>query len=420
MGFRPYETALRDEAIKWIKEQQKLDILVGIPCYNNEDTISFVVEQVGKGLSKYFPDIKKGIFISDGGSTDNTRENAMKAKIPGEVSKIVTIYRGIPGKGTSLRAIFEVAKHLETKAIAVFDSDLRSIRPEWMKYVIEPVLYEETHFVAPYYKRYKYDGTITNMIVYPTTRALYGKRVRQPIGGDFGFSGKLAKLYSDKDVWMSDVAKFGIDIWMTTVAINEVNSVAQVNLGVKIHNAKDPASDLVHMFIQVISTMFDLMNEYEENWTKIKESVDIPLLKGIEDNVEPEKIEVNLKKMEDEFIDGFEQFSSLYKDILSPDSYEGLYKAYKSKKKANGLYIDPNLWSKVIYDAAYTYHNWSRNRKKLINILSPLYFGRTASFVQETENMNWEEAEALIEKQAEAFENNKEYLRNRILRWEKF
>ncbi len=420
MGFKPYETALRDEAIKWIKEQQKVDILVGVPCYNNEDTIRFVVEQIGEGLSKYFPELRKAIFISDGGSTDNTRENALKAKIPSDVSEIVTIYRGIPGKGTSLRAIFEVAKHLEVKAIAVFDSDLRSIRPEWIKYVVEPVLNEDTHFVAPYYKRYKYDGTITNMIVYPTTRALYGKRVRQPIGGDFGFSGKLAKLYSDKDVWMTDIAKFGIDIWMTTVAINEVKSISQVNLGVKIHNAKDPAADLVHMFIQVISTMFDLMNEYEDNWTKIEKSVDIPLLKGVEDSPEPTEIKVNLKKLEDEFIDGFEQFSSLYRDILSPESYNGLRKVYENKKKGNGININSELWSLIVYDAAYTYHNWSRNRKKLINILSPLYFGRTASFISETIDMNWEQAEKVIEKQAEVFEKNKKYLKNRILQWKEF
>ncbi len=420
MGFKPYETALRDEAIKWIKEQQKVDILVGVPCYNNEDTIRFVVERIGEGLSKYFPDVRKGIFISDGGSTDNTRENALRAKIPSDVSEIVTIYRGIPGKGTSLRAIFEVAKHLEAKAIAVFDSDLRSIRPEWIKYILEPILNEDTHFVAPYYKRYKYDGTITNMIVYPTTRALYGKKVRQPIGGDFGFSGKLAKLYSDKKVWMTDIAKFGIDIWMTTVAINEVNSISQANLGVKIHNAKDPASDLVHMFIQVISTMFDLMNEYEDNWTKVEKSVDIPLLKGVEDSPEPTEINVNLKKLEDEFIDGFEQFSSLYRDILSLESYQGLFKVYENKKKGNGLNIDGKLWSLIIYDTAYTYHNWSRNRKKLINILSPLYFGRTASFISETIDMNWEQAEEVIEKQAEIFEKNKEYLKNRILQWEEF
>ena len=42
--------------------------------------------------------------------------------------------------------------------------------------------------MAPLYARYKYDGTITNTVTYPLTRALYGHRIRQPIGGDFGVS----------------------------------------------------------------------------------------------------------------------------------------------------------------------------------------------------------------------------------------
>jgi hypothetical protein len=90
------------------------------------------------------------------------------------------------------------------------DTDLRSITPEWIELLIKPVLEEDYDYVSPYYMRHKYDGTITNTIVYPLTRALYGKRIRQPIGGDFGFSGRLASFYLDKDVWESDVARFGI------------------------------------------------------------------------------------------------------------------------------------------------------------------------------------------------------------------
>ncbi|OGO39723.1 MAG: hypothetical protein A2Z04_08370 [Chloroflexi bacterium RBG_16_57_9] len=77
---------------------------------------------------------------------------------------------------------------------------------------------------------------ITNNICYPMTRMLYGLDVRQPIGGDFGFSGKLANVYLAHDVWETDVARFGIDIWMTTTAIAEGFRVCQARLGAKIHD----------------------------------------------------------------------------------------------------------------------------------------------------------------------------------------
>ena len=52
--------------------------------------------------------------------------------------------------------------------------------------------------------------------MYPLTRALYGQRIRQPIGGDFGMSRPLVRHYLAQPVWDTDVARFGIDIWMTT------------------------------------------------------------------------------------------------------------------------------------------------------------------------------------------------------------
>ena len=105
------------------------------------------------------------------------------------ILKITTPYHGLPGKGSAFRTIFEIAHSLKAKACIVVDSDLRSITPEWVELLVTPIFVKDYDFVAPLYLRHKYDGTITNSIIYPLTRALYGKRVRQPIGGDFGFSG---------------------------------------------------------------------------------------------------------------------------------------------------------------------------------------------------------------------------------------
>ena len=63
------------------------------------------------------------------------------------------------------------------------------------------MLHDGFDYVAPLYLRHKYDGTITNSIVYPLTRALYGREVRQPIGGDFGFSGRLPRTTWSAPVW---------------------------------------------------------------------------------------------------------------------------------------------------------------------------------------------------------------------------
>ena len=176
---------------------------------------------------------------------------------------------GVGGKGAALRTIFEIAAALEVQALVVVDSDLRSIVPEWIELLAGPILKGGYDFVAPLYARYKYDGTITNTVTYPLTRALYGHRIRQPIGGDFGVSGDLVRHYLELDDWTDDISKFGIDIWMTTSALTGGFAVCQARLGAKVHDPKDPGSDLGPMFRQVVGTILRLAAAHPDAWLDV-------------------------------------------------------------------------------------------------------------------------------------------------------
>lgn len=417
--IKKYPSALRQNVHMWVNQIHNVDILVAVPCFNNEDTIGFVVEQSAKGLAQYFPDMKTAVFVSDGGSLDDTRENAYRAPAPEKVLKRVTIYRGLPGKGTSFRAVFEVATLLKAKAVAVVDSDLRSITPEWIRLLIEPILNRSAGFVVPYYRRHKFDGTITNHIVYPMTRALYGVDVRQPIGGDFGFSPELAAFYMGEDVWDTDTAKFGIDIWMTTCAINEGHSVVQTYLGTKVHDAKDPAADLGPMFQQVISTLFYLMGKYRSNWRQNNSLRVIPVSNKHEQDSELAPVAVGLKKLQAEFVDGFNHFRPMYEQVLDPENLDRLVHIHERWKANREMEFDPDLWSRILYDFACVYQLWQRNRRRLVDIITPLYFGRTRSYCEQVMNMNDQDAEAVVQAQATIFEENKTYLLERFAHWEK-
>jgi hypothetical protein len=419
MMIKKYPSALRENVHMWVNKVKTMDILVGIPCFNNEDTIGYVVEQVCKGLADYFPEQRAAVFVSDGGSLDNTRETAYMAPTPESVQKRVTIYRGMPGKGSSLRAVFEVASLLKVKAAAVVDSDLRSITPEWIKLLVEPILNRTAGFVVPFYRRHKFDGTITNHIVYPMTRALYGVEVRQPIGGDFGFAPELAGFYMGEDVWDSDVARFGIDIWMTTCAINEGYGVVQTYLGTKIHDAKDPAADLGPMFQQVISTLFYLMGKYERNWRRDNPLQLIQVNNKKEQDAELAPVPVSLSKLHTEFVEGFNHFQPMYKRILSGENMERLERIHGQWDQNRSTEFDADLWSRVLYDFACIYRLWQRNRRQLVDIITPLYFGRTKSYCEEVMGVSDDEAEARVQAQAQIFARNKPYLLERFALWEK-
>lgn len=402
-----YDTALRVYTSKRVEEIETADILVGIPCYNNERTIAHVIQMVTHGLAKHYKDQRSVIFVADGGSTDDTREVAKEFQIKPWQEKIVSIYRGPGGKGTALRSIFEAAKRLKVRACAVVDSDLRSITSDWVTHLLDPVLNNDYQFVAPVYLRHKYDGTITNNIVYNLTRSLYGKRIRQPIGGDFAISRELAEFYIEQDVWETDVSRYGIDIWMTTNAITQAYRICQSNLGAKIHDAKEPGLQLGPMFRQVIWTLYSLMERFENYWKGVRGSEPVETF-GYEGYVEPEPVTVDLEGMVEHFKIGFYQFSSFYKEIFCQDCFDQI--SMIAEMDTNQFYLPTDAWVRILYELAATFHAWSLNRNKLIDLMTPLYYARVASFVRESWEMSSLEAEELVEEQAVKFEEQKEYL----------
>jgi glucosylglycerate synthase len=412
------------EALRAVDSIRQADIVIGIPSYNNARTIGHVVRAANAGLAKYFPEHTAVVVNSDGGSSDNTREEVLSARI--EDSRLMLLstpmpaahrlslpYHGIPGKGSAFRLIFQLAERLGAKACAVVDSDLRSITPEWINLLVTPVLSANHDLVTPYYYRHKYDGTITNSIVYPLTRALYGLRIRQPIGGEFGLSARLVRRYIESDEWETDVARYGIDIWMTTTAIAEGFQVGQSFLGAKLHDAKDPGSDLTAMLHQVTGSVFTLMRKYAPVWRNKHGSKDADLF-GFRFDVGLEPIAVNVDRMIHAFRFGCEQLGDVWAAIFPSETLFALQRLGKGADSSRErFHIDDELWAKVVLDFAVAFNKGQLPTGQLLSSLTPLYLGRVASFVLETETLDAIQVEERIEHLCLTFEKLKPYLTER-------
>jgi glycosyltransferase involved in cell wall biosynthesis len=397
--------------------------MVGIPSFGNAETIGYVVRAATAGMVQYFPDLKPALVNSDGGSPDDTPRVAVTTESPDYLEKIILVspkhklqrvsitYQGTSGKGTAVRALFEVAHELKVKAMVMVDSDLRSIVPEWIELLAGPILKGGYDFVTPLYSRYKYDGTITNNIAYPLTRALYGARIRQPIGGDFGVSGDLVSRYLELDTFDELTARFGIDVWMTHSAINEGFAVCQARLGAKIHDAKDPASDLGPMFRQVVGTLFRLAGHYQDRWLRVRGSHLVPEY-GFERVVAPEEISVNHAKLIDNFENARHGQADVWAEMLSPEQLERVM-ALDCDVPAE-FHFPAELWIRCLYETLVAFNRPGAEREKLLAALTPLYFGRTAGFITETLEMTTDQAERVVEAQARQFEELKPYL---VSRW---
>lgn len=385
------------------------EIVVSIPSYNEADNIAYPTQKASEGLSKYFGDKKSVIINCDNNSADDTREVFLNT--PTDVPKMyLSTAPGVKGKGNNFRNLFEKVIELGAESVVVVDADLKSITPRWIKHLGEP-LYRDFGYVAPLYVRHKYDGTITNSIAYPLTRALFGRRVRQPIGGDFGFCGKLAEIYMKSDTWNEAVSHFGIDIWMTTLAMNNNIPICQSFMGrPKIHKPKSPGDDLGPMFREVVGTIFRLMSTTSGFWKSVKRSKPTAIFGfGLGEVEMPPAVDVNQEQLYNKFKDGFAENLDLWKEALSQEVVNKL-------EEVRGLSLEhfdfpTELWVRILYQMAIAYkNNVGGATDHLLDSLIPLYFGKTLTFVKKTERMSIQEAEEFIESEALIFEDTKPFL----------
>lgn len=387
---------------------KRADIVVGIPSLNEAASIGQTVEQVSIGLSTYFGDLSTVIVNCDNASPDKTREAFFAA--PCKVPRIyASTAPGVVGKGNNLRNLFRVMTDLKAGAGAVVDADLATLSPKWIKNLCEPLL-NDYGYVTPIYLRHKYDGAITNNLVYPLSRCLYGRRVRQPVGGDFGFSGEMASYFLENDTWTEAVANYGIDAWMTTLAMYFRKPITQAYLGTpKVHRMVAPDLERGEQFRQIVSTLFNLQVRFAPFWKEVKRSRPTAIFGfGLGETQMPPPVAVDTSELYSAFSEGAKEQGELWRDILAPATLAKLNEVVDSSE--SDFELPTQLWARILFDFSVTYRDKVFDAQTLMDALSPIYFGKCLSFVYATEGMAMQQAEEYIEEQCLAFEESKPYL----------
>jgi len=380
---------------------KKADVIVGIPSYNEADTINFVVKQVDIGLKKYFPNFKSAIINADNNSPDNTKKVFLHTK-----TKTPKIYISTPpkvrGKGNNIYNFFNKVVKMNGKIVIIVDADLKSIKPEWIKKLGKPI--ERGYdYVLPLYDRNEYDGSITNHICYPLVYGVLRTNIRQPIAGEFAFS----RIFIDrilKQTWTENIKNYGIDIFLTLNAILENFKIAQVDLENKIH--KPSAPKLGPMFMQVTDTCFKILSQNKKKWLKELESQTPPIIYKSKNHANPQKLPVDYKGLKQKSLYEFSLHYETLKKYLPVAIYKKLEQMYFKEKI---LHLGSGIWSQILYEMLYAYDK-NGSKADIIRALRPLYFGRTITFIKRTLELSFKKSEQKIQRQARHFYKTRSYL----------
>ena len=400
---------LEAEIVEKCKQIKPVDLMVGVLCKDVEATVLNVLNVINEGLYRYFPDYKKAIVICDGNSSDKTRDAIDLFQPYNTIDKIVTTDITSGGKGAGVMTIFEMAHEADTKSVILIDGDLLSVKPSWIQTIANPIVYGRADLTVPYYIRDKNDGVITNNLVYPFTRALYGVDIRQPIAGEYAISRNLYELLREHPLFPPD---FGIDIFILTVAAAEGMYVKEGLFSLKIHESTthylEPEKFLIPMFRKVTGSMFELAKYYEDYWkskparwrTKFYRECFSP---------KPIPVKVNIQEMKKSFETEFESTKNTMKQFLPEEIVTKLDDIVNNDEN-----FDSELWVKVVYNYAAAYKKVTNDSDKyiLLDSLKTLWIGRFVSYATEVNGMDINEAEKIIQKQAEVFEEKFDYLKD--------
>jgi len=314
-----------------------------------------------------------------------------------------------------VRTIFEIARTVGAKVCVVLEADLESLTPEWIQKLAQPILDREFDYAIPAYARPLVEGAVNDILAYPLTRLLYNVDVRQPMAGDFAISNELAGKLRDRDVWETDVARHGIDIWITTIAINENIRMCQVPLSPKIENKREAAVAFDPGFVQSVGTLFRMMEIYRRRWPETRSLRGVPVC-GEDDTPQNQRLTgaITIGMLGDAFQSGTRRYRRFWRSILSPGNFEQVIELFNKARGAT--HFPPELWAQVVFDFAVVYNKGETDPDKVAAALLPLYYARIATILRET-NAKLDVVEKVVQAQAQVFAEHKRYL---LQRWKTY
>jgi glycosyltransferase involved in cell wall biosynthesis len=418
------EILLADDFVRQLMSVGEVDILVGIPSFNNAATIGRTVLAVEQSFQQGFARQRVVLVNADGGSGDGTREVVMSTRADKSSTvggrgltslrteqRVVTQYGNEPSAGLALRTILAAADLLRAKACAVISPATSNLTTAWITNLLEPIYRDNFDFVAPLYNRHKYDGLLARNLLYPMSRSVFGHGIRELHPSELGFSGRLASHCLGQNVWHQEDIQDAPEIWMALTAISSDFRCCQAFLGTKERAAAGTGPDIVTAVRQNVGSLFWCLDTQENYWLQRAQPEALRSF-GPESDLTCEPMNLNRQRIYELFRSGVQDLGPILQSILAAETMGEIQRvAAQDEEKCR---FSGELWARTLFEFAASHRHAVLNRDHMIQALVPLYRGRIYSFLVEHQDSTAKEMEADTENLCVEFEKQRPYL---VERW---
>ena len=415
------DNLLSDDLLRQLMSVGEVDLLVGIFSHSNVNSTSCTSHGIERVFQQHFVR-QRAVIVNV--CSEGTNEDAAAAENPGKlaenrlagIASLRTVQRvradfpAPPSPATALRTILTAADLLRARACAVISPETANLSPDWIAKLLAPVYREQFDFVAPLYRRHKFQGLLARNLLYPMSRAVFGCKIRELYVDEWGFSGRLAAFCGSKDVWREESIQTRPEAWMAISAISSDFRCCQTFLGQKVQSTTSSGTDLVEVFRQTVGNLFWCMESQQLSWVDSERSGVVQTV-GPENELTSEPSDLNRHRIFEMFRNGVTELEPILISILDPETHAEIKNIVALEE--DKFRFRPDLWVRTLYDFAAAYHHAVMNRDHLVQALAPLYRGMTFSFLTEHSDSSPAQMEADSEKLCLEFERQKPYLREK-------
>ncbi|MFC1947646.1 glycosidase [Chloroflexota bacterium] len=393
---------MMEEPFKAAAEIGSVDIVVGIPFYNETDTIASVVQTARKGLEEFYPG-QQAIIVAVGSPMGDEC-----LKVLNEIPQSDTIRHiafllndeRIDGKGWHIRAAMEIGRVVDADLV-ILEADLKGIErngeieglaPDWIYLLLEPIKRKKMDLVASRFNHHHIESPVSSQLIYPLLSSIYNCPIHDSLGGQWGISHRLLHTYLQEffPLQAAEIGGYGIDVWLVTRAVTEGASICESYLGTKIPRESGKTELVLH---HAVETLFERIIADSEYWKQDAAAADetpllnrLPVFRSRKAHY-PEPFSMNPQQLFADYRRGFDRFRQIYSTLLPDDTYLKLEAIVESS--AGEFQIPDDVWATTIYHLLLAFAFDKEFAKgDIISAVIPIFDGRMAGFSLEMQSLS--------------------------------
>ena len=318
---------------------------------------------------------------------------------------------GAPGMFAAYQSVFAAAERLRTRGCCIIASKPEAVTPRWARQLAQPLLDGQVDLVLPHYPRRKFEGLLNNSIIAPLVRALYGKRVNNPMGPDLGVSQRLLqRMLGAGDGGSASSGRRHPLASLTPVALCENLQVIEVHFGARIYPPTD-WTNMSSLLADVLTPVFLDMEQNAPCWQRTRTSVAVSAI-GEPLPVSQDTGAVDTSRLMETFQLGNRELQEIWGSVLPPSTLLELRKL--SRLPPEQFHMPDELWVRIVYDFALAHRLRTISRDHLLRSMTPLYLAWVASYAHDLQTSAPVSPERRLERLSLAYEGGKPYL---VSRW---